>query len=98
MSTVQVTGPFTWVQPAGANGLLPGESHVWSWVTTGVGVVLAVSAHPSRQYTHQALAITDLSTAYGSPGTGPAAVNYKVKNVSDTGVLTYRKFIAEIGL
>ena len=96
MPTVRVSGPISWVQPAGANGLLPGQVHTWA-IIPPTGVVFSVSAHPSPQYTHQALAITEYSVAYGSAGT-PPALNFNVRNVSDTGVRSYRLFIASIDL
>jgi hypothetical protein len=90
MATVRVYGPYTWVRPFGQNALLPGEAYVWSLAVDGV--VFAVTAHPTRDAPVQALAVESLSTAYAQ--TGPAAVNFIVRNVSTTGVFSYRWFVS----
>ena len=93
MATVQLYGPYSWVQPAGENALMPNEEHVWA-IGTFAGVVFNVTAHPDRHRPVQALAVTDLSVAYES--TGAANLNFNVRNVSINGVLSYRLFISEI--
>jgi hypothetical protein len=92
-ATVRVFGPFSWVRPFGGNAFMPGEAHVWA-LGDLPGAVYAVSAHPTNDAPVQALAVESLSTAYAQ--TGPAAVNFVVRNVSDTGVFSYRWFVAVI--
>jgi hypothetical protein len=92
VATVNLWGPYFWVQPSGQNGLLPGEAH--NWVFTGLlDLVYAVSAHPSRDYNLQALAVTDMSTVYAR--TGPPELHVTVRNVGTSGVLSYRMFLTE---
>jgi hypothetical protein len=94
MATVTLLGPFSWVRPAGQNGLMPGEQHVWSLAMPGSGCVFSVSAHPTQQYNTQALAVEKLSTAYAR--TGPPAVNFVVTNVGVSGLSSYRWFVTSV--
>jgi hypothetical protein len=98
MATVDLAR-FSWASGAPgplSGAMVPGEGHVWAWqpFLDFSGLVLGVSAHPSRAAHHQALAIESLSTAYAS--TGPAAVNFIVRNVSDTTVWNYSVFVSSV--
>ena len=96
MATLRVFGPYTWVTPFGENWLLPGEAMVWAMDFGMFFDVASVSAHPSQQMNVQGLAVEALSTAYAR--TGPPAVNFIVRNVSNTGVRGYRIFVSVMTL
>ncbi len=96
MATLRMFGPYSWVQPPGENGLLPGEGMAWAMDFGLFFDVASVAAHPSPHNSVQALAIENLSTAYAR--TGPPAVNFIVRNVSTTGVRGYRIFVSVMTL
>jgi hypothetical protein len=96
MATLRIYGPFSWSQPRGQLGLMPGEGHPWfvGDFTDG-SLVFQVSAHPSRQSNLQSLAVTDLRTDYARSG-GPV-VNFVVRNVGPVGVSNYSFFVTGTG-
>lgn len=96
MATLRVFGPYTWITPPGENWLLPGEAMVWAMDFGMFFDVASVAAHPSQHMNVQALAVEGLSTAYAR--TGPPAVNFTVRNVSNTGVRGYRMFVSVMTL
>lgn len=96
MATLNIYGPFSWVQPRGQNGLLPGEEHAWfAGDFTDHSLVFQASAHPARGGAAESLAVVDLRTTYRATG-GPV-MNFVVRNVGSTGVSFYNVFVTGTG-
>jgi hypothetical protein len=96
MATLEMFGPYSWATITGENWLMPGDAHPWALDFGMFFHVASVSAHPSQAMIVQALAVEGLSTAYGR--TDLPAVNFRVRNVSNTAVRGYRVFVSVMTL
>jgi hypothetical protein len=96
MANLSLYGPFTWVQPRGQNGLLPGGEHDWFGADfSGNPVVWEVTAHPIRAVGVAELAVINLRTFQAS--SGPPGINFTVRNVGSVGVSFYNVYISGVG-
>jgi hypothetical protein len=96
MANLQLYGPFLWFQPAGQNGLLPGEEHDWFAADfSGNPVVWQVTPHPVRDIRTAELAVVNLRTFQTSAG--PPGIDFTVRNVGSVGVSFYNVYISGVG-
>ncbi len=87
MASLDLYGPFSWVQQRGELGMFPNEVHGWTIGDFGKAGVVQVMAHPWQLNNHQALRVENLATNYAR--TGDLVISFDVRNVGTSALSGY---------